>query len=200
MKKLKTLMLGSVASALLAMAPNASALAIDDANYVGRITPGTPANEAAEATYAQYLIDLFNGVETDTSSVSFAGFPTAQSFTVNTSAPKPPGSLPDFGPAGTHLLNGAGVLDVSGTYNITGALYIYAYYGNGAVDPNGPGSGDDGQLWYVGNLSGNVSIPTKGLSHVTIAGGTTVPDAGTTLVLLGGSLIGLGALRRRFSK
>ncbi len=37
-------------------------------------------------------------------------------------------------------------------------------------------------------------------SHDAQSGGSSVPDAGTTLVLLGGSLIGLGALRRRFSK
>jgi hypothetical protein len=77
------------------------------------------------------------------------------------------------------------------------------HVGNGGGDP-------DHFIWQVeqDELSGTWSYTRGntgggGLSNLklyTAGTGTSVPDAGTTLVLLGGSLIGLGALRRRFSK
>jgi hypothetical protein len=66
------------------------------------------------------------------------------------------------------------------------------------------------RYWYVGGDTGVISFPStsfnqnnqpQDLSGYSLFNPTSrVPDAGTTLVLLGGSLIGLGALRRRFSK
>jgi hypothetical protein len=193
MKSLRTLIAVSALATTVGMVPNANALTYNDDHYVGQISPGTPADEAAEAVYAQYLIDLFNGSETVTSNVSFSGVPTAQNFVVGTGGLMP--ILPDLGATGTetHLLNSSGSLDTSGTYDVTGVLYIYAYYGNGA-----PTGGEDGQLWYVGDLNGSVTIPKKALSHVTLYG--HVPDGGATLVLLGAGLLAVGALRRRLSE
>lgn len=182
--------------AAVAMAPTASAVALgySDDHYVGQITPGTPANEASEAVYAQYLVDLVNGVESDTTDVAFIGIPTHQNFNPDPGSALP-SPLPDFGPAGSHVTTGSGANDISGTYDITGYQYLYAYYGNGAGD-----SGKDGQVWYVGDLSGDVTIPTKALSGVLLGGGTSVPDGGATLALLGVGVLGVSALRRRFSK
>lgn len=186
----KTIIAGCLLAGVLAMASNASALSINDGYYVGQISPGTPASEANEAEYAQYLIDLFNGVVTDSTDVDLSG-PTNQNFTETTGGLT--GPLPAFGGPGAHLTTGTGANDTSGTYDVTGVLYLYAYYGNG-------GTPDDGQLWYVSDLQGSVSIPTQSLSHVTLGGGTSVPDAGATMVLFGAGLLGVGALRRRLSK
>jgi len=198
MKTIEALITGSILAAALALAPNAGALAINDNNYVGRINPGTPADPTDEGAYAQYLIDLFNGDETDATNVAIPGSSQTQNFFLTSGGLA--GPLPDFGVSSGHLLNGSGALNVTGTYDITGVTYLYAYYGNGALDPAGPGSGDDGQLWYVGNLTGTVTIPTKGLSHVSFGGGRNVPDAGTTFVLLGAGMIGVDAIRRRLKK
>ena len=65
-------------------------------------------------------------------------------------------------------------------------------------------------IWLVeqGELTGTFSYTrgdTRGggfsnLKLYAAGTGSRVPDAGTTVALLGASLIGLGALRRRFSK
>ena len=66
----------------------------------------------------------------------------------------------------------------------------------------GPRSGFE--VWYVGNLSGSISIPAVGFSHglsgwalFTAADGA-VPDGGTTALLLGAALGALGMVRRFF--
>jgi hypothetical protein len=72
--------------------------------------------------------------------------------------------------------------------------------------------GNQTPIWYIFNISswnGTDIInlrdfwPSQGaISHVTIftgGGGTSVPDAGSTLALLGVALTGLGLLRRKLS-
>jgi hypothetical protein len=73
-----------------------------------------------------------------------------------------------------------------------GYYYLFAKY-------DGPNYGSE--VWYVGGLSGVVTIPATGgrydLSGVTLFNtGTSVPDGGMTLLLLGTALTGLGAARR----
>jgi hypothetical protein len=69
--------------------------------------------------------------------------------------------------------------------------------------------GNQTPAWYlfkIENWNGKETInmtgfwPKQGaISHVSIYGGTTsVPDSGLTLMLLGGALVGLETLRRRF--
>ena len=50
------------------------------------------------------------------------------------------------------------------------------------------------------NYFDNVSITTGTINKTYDFGGQSVPDGGSTLVLLGGALTGLGALRRKFRK
>jgi hypothetical protein len=79
-------------------------------------------------------------------------------------------------------------LGAMGTYN-----YLFAKY-------DGPNQGS--VVWYVGNLSGSITIPSQwnqyGLSGWTLfgPGGAGVPDGGTTVMLLGAALGALGMARR----
>ena len=55
------------------------------------------------------------------------------------------------------------------------------------------------EVWYVGNLSGVITIPGDGLSGWTLFGpgiAGAVPDGGTTVMLLGAALGVLGVARR----
>lgn len=98
------------------------------------------------------------------------------------------------------------VADATGVHNIdgsnTGIVVVGSAYIVGKYD--GPNVGD--HIWYVS--AGTYSIPDKlgdpvdgskplGLSHYAVYG-TSVPDGGMTVMLLGGALLGLRSLRRRF--
>lgn len=76
----------------------------------------------------------------------------------------------------------------------TGGLYTYLF-----ATYNGYGT----EVWYVGNLSGIITIPFLAAGHYLIGwtllgpGSIGVPDGGITVMLLGVAL-GLLALARRF--
>lgn len=78
------------------------------------------------------------------------------------------------------------------TLNDTGTLYILAKYDEAA----------GGTLVFLATITAGdtVYVPDSfgghDLSHLSVLG--RVPDGGTTLMLLGGALVGLGALRRKF--
>jgi hypothetical protein len=76
-----------------------------------------------------------------------------------------------------------------------------SYYALFGIDVSGLADGYNVHFdLYEVNADGSVGTFAP-FSHDAQSGpGEEVPDAGTTLVPLGGSLIGLGALRRRFSK
>ncbi|PYK60275.1 MAG: hypothetical protein DME43_06165 [Verrucomicrobia bacterium] len=70
---------------------------------------------------------------------------------------------------------------------------------------DGPNYGSE--VWYVGNLSGIITIPATGgkygLSGWTLfgpGGGNHTPDSGTTAALLGLALTGLAGLRAKFGR
>jgi len=77
-----------------------------------------------------------------------------------------------------------------------GTYYLFAHYG-------GPGGGF-AEVWYVGDLSGIISIPATGFGHslsgwvLFTAFGGAVSDGGTTAMLLGPALGALGILCARF--
>ena len=93
------------------------------------------------------------------------------------------------------------VFDHNGTnfigIDVTGFDYLFAKY-------DGPNYGSE--VWYVGDLSGVIDIPQKagkyGLSGWTLftGSGDNVPDAGSTVSLLGAALMGLVFLRARLQK
>jgi hypothetical protein len=99
------------------------------------------------------------------------------------------GQLPS--PA-TLALRGTGTsinLGTQGTYD-----YLFAHYG-------GPGGGT-AEVWYVGDLSGVINIPSIGFGHglsgwaLFTAPNGSVPDGGATVMLLGAALGALGMVRR----
>jgi hypothetical protein len=88
-------------------------------------------------------------------------------------------------------------LGASTTINLgSGYLYLLGKY-------DGPNFGSE--VWYVGGLTGVITIPATGagqygLSHVYLfngSGGTSLPDGGTTLTMLGIAMSGLGFLKRK---
>jgi hypothetical protein len=159
-----------------------SALTIGDAYYIGRINDGIPANPADEVSYINTLITLAAGAnpiqipagtgETydRLSSTLVTSFPTA----VTTGSFKS-GDNP------------------STTVNVSGFTYLLGKY-----DQDTAGS----YVWYVGGLTGNQTLPAtaedRALSHYSLYNpGTSVPDGGSTIALLGGALVLLAGISRR---
>jgi hypothetical protein len=100
----------------------------------------------------------------------------------------------DFGPLADAVFDHNGT---SLSIDVTGFDYLFAKY-------DGPNYGSE--VWYVGDLSGFITIPAKGgkygLSGWTLftGSGDNVPDAGATASLLGAALMGLAFLRARIQK
>jgi hypothetical protein len=176
----------AICAAMLAFAPNAKAitnLTFNDQYNIGqfKFTPGNPADPASVQTYVNYMISLnpggtgtFSGMTFTRTNNVFANLPNA---VFNPSDPNAQGT-------GTTINLGAG-----GVYT-----YLFAKY---------DGQNDYSQVWYVGNLSGTLTIPADGpLGHGLSGwilfgpGGQGVPDGGTTAMLLGGALGALGMARR----
>lgn len=155
---------------------NANALTIGDEHELGFVEFGIPSGDSDRLNYVNHLIGMALGSQDD-----FAG----QHFTRSNN---------DFGPLApavlTGLVSGSSTsinLGAGGTY-----LYLFAKY-------DGPNYGSE--VWYVGDLSGIITIPATaggyGLSGWTLFGSAgSVPDGGTTAMLLGAALGSLGMARR----
>jgi hypothetical protein len=195
------LLSAAVCAAMLAFSPNASAnrilggvntpttaLAFNDAHVVGTITPAAPANPADVANYINFMIALTPGGSGD-----FLAPPPPPNNTQHiTRSTNLFASLPNADP--TVFAQGTTTtidLGAGGVYS-----YLFAKY---------DGQNDVSQVWYVGNLSGIITIPADGpLGHALSGwilfgpGGTPpgVPDGGTTVMLLGAALGALGTARR----
>ncbi len=181
--KHKKLILIAVAAcaAMCAFSPSAKALAFNDGNVVGTVTPGAPANPASVADYINFMITLGlgqtvvhdfgqpEGVQTITrSNNSFGSLPSTSSTGAVTGT-------------GTTINLGAG-----------GFTYLFAKY---------DGQNDLSFVWKVAGLTGTITIPANGplghgLSGWILFPGGSVPDGGTTVMLLGAALGTLGMVRR----
>lgn len=159
--------------------PPTVSLTIGDQYELGQVTPPTPEGDADITQYVNFMIGLSLG---DSGHVIIGPHENLVTRSMNDFGPLP-------GPA-TLALRGTGTtvnLGTQGTYG-----YLFAHYG-------GPGGGF-AEVWYVGNLSGIISIPAIGLGHglsgwaLFTAG--SVPDGGATVMLLGAALGTLGVLRR----
>jgi len=179
----KLAMLSAVACAvMLAFTNNANADAtlgfFPDTHVVGTITPGAPADPADVATYINFMIGLAPG-----GSGSFAG----QDITRSTNLF---GSLPTA--TATGAVSGTGTtidLNALGTFT-----YLFAKY---------DGQNDNSVVWNISGLTGILTIPGFGPNGYGLSGwilfnqtGGPVPDGGTTVMLLGAALGGLGMVRR----
>ena len=178
---IKTIRAITITVALLAVSlGSANALTFGDSRELGFINYGIPAGDAAITSYLNYLVDM--GLGTSATALG-------QDFTRSNNNF---GVLPDAVFASRTTYG-----DIAGnTVNIdlgAGYLYLLAKY-------DGPNYGTE--AWYVGGLTGVISIPSKG-GQYGISGtalfngnGSTVPDGGMTLVLLGSSLTGLALFAR----
>src|SRR4029450_4068010 len=185
------LLAAAFCAAMLAFSPSASALTFGDANDLGTVFSGIPSGDDARTNYVNHLIDMAPGA-TDSA--------LGQTFTRSSKNPGPGfPNYPDavsFGPSG----NGVGTsIDLG-----DGTLYSYLF-----AKYDGPRAGSE--VWYVGGLSGIVTIPAVGLAGQNYGlsgwtlfgpGGTPpgVPDGGATVMLLGAALGSLGMARRFLKK
>jgi protein with PEP-CTERM/exosortase system signal len=179
----KLAMLSAVACAvMLAFTNNANADAtlgfFPDTHVVGTITPGAPADPADVATYINFMIALSPG-----GSGSFSGQTITR--TTNTF-----GSLPAATAVGAVSGTGTTIdLNALGTFT-----YLFAKY---------DGQNDVSQVWNISDLTGIITIPGFGPNGYGLSGwilfnqiAPGVPDGGTTVMLLGAALGGLGMVRR----
>jgi hypothetical protein len=176
MKPIKCLLTILAACASLGLASQANALVIGDAHELGFVNFGIPSGDQDRENYTNHLIDMALG-----SSDSFSG----QDFKRSNN---------NFGPLADAVFDHNGT---SLSIDVTGFDYLFAKY-------DGPNYGSE--VWYVGDLSGVITIPAKGgkygLSGWTLftGSGDNVPDAGATVSLLGAALMGLAFLRARLQK
>lgn len=168
---------------LLAFNASAPALTIGDASTFGYVFLGIPSGDSERLNYVNHLAGMAPGTLD-----SFSG----QTFIRTLNNPGP--GFPNYPNAAPPALNG-----FSTTINLGSTVgvfdYLFAKY---------DGSNQGSVVWFVGDLSGSVTIPASwtgpGLSRWTLfkeeGGGGNVPDSGSTVILLGTALTGLGAMRR----
>ena len=170
-------------AALVGLAPKVSALTIGDSRTLGTVDFGIPSGDADRTSYVNHLIGMsLNSTDT------FSGQDFARTGNDPLGGVYPAAVFGFNGPASNNTVNlGAG-----------GFLYLFAKY-------DGP---NDGSLvWYVGGLTGIITIPANGqggygLSGWTLftPGGTTVPEGGSTIAFLGLALTAAELLRRGVSR
>ena len=180
-KKKLAILSAAFCAVMLAFSHNASALTIGDSQELGFVDPGLPASDADRTLFVNSLIGLALNGSTHVIIGPHDNLATR--------------SNNDFGPlpSAVFALNG-------GTTTIDLGTGLYSYL---LAKYDGPNYGSE--VWYVGNLSGIITIPATGggygLSGWTLFGpGTTqVPDGGITVMLLGAGLGALGIARRFMS-
>ena len=169
----------ALAGAWLGIAPQAPGLLIGDDHDLGLISKNFPADPYSSAGFIDTLLDQPLG----SGPTPIGG----NTYTRTTNDP-----LSGVYPSAVFDVD----LGATTTINLgSGYLYLLAKY-------DGPNWGSE--IWYVGDLSGTITIPQfpvdqqYGVSHVFLYNGHggSVPDSGTTLLLLGASLGGLILLRR----
>ena len=184
MKNRNLLLFGAVCAVLLTLGGTAKALTIGDTHELGFVEFGIPSGDSDREAYVNAMIALPLGGSTH---VILSGHDNTVTRSNNDF-----GSLP--APADL-LLNGTSTsIDLgSGLYS-----YLFAKY-------DGPNYG--AEVWFVGDLSGVITIPATagkyGLSGWSLfgpGGGNNTPDSGTTAALLGLGLTGLAGLRARFER
>src|SRR5947208_5074394 len=125
---------------MLAFSQNASALTFGDGNDLGQVLFGIPSGDAARTAYVNHLIGLAPGT-TDT----FSG----QTFIRSLANPGP--GFPNY-PTAVFNNNGTSTsINLGPTAGVF--LYLFAKY-------DGPNAGSE--VWFVGNLSGVITIPAFG--------------------------------------
>lgn len=193
-----------IAGALAAIAP---------ANALTIVLPGAPGYERS-AELSSATAGAFGTGNTQKSDVT-AAFPLLGTWT------NPIGEATSTFPTGSGLLSititqggFAGQPPIAGTWTLDPLYWtkyddaaISMHVGNGGGNPNPE---PDHFIWLIerGQLTGTWKYTENtgnggGLSNLQLWGagdGTPVPDAGSTMILLGSGFLGIGAFRRRFSE
>jgi hypothetical protein len=171
------------ASAVPHPLPPAISLTIGDTHQLGQVRPPVPEGDADITQYVNFMIGLALGGSGHVIIGPHDALVTR--------------SLNDFGllpsPA-TLALRGTGTtIDLGATAGVYD--YLFAHYG-------GPGGGT-AEVWFVGDLSGIITIPATGFGGYGLSGwalftapGGAVPDGGAAVMLLGVALCALGIARR----
>jgi hypothetical protein len=176
------LVLAAVCAVMLAFSHNTSALTIGDTHELGQVRPPVPEGDADITQYVNFMIGLsLSG----SGHVMIGPHDALVTRSMNDFGPLPsPATLALRGTGTTIDLGPAGVFD-----------YLFAHYG-------GPGGGT-AEVWFVGDLSGIITIPATGFGGYGLSGwalftaaGHAIPDGGATVMLLGAALAVLGTARR----
>jgi hypothetical protein len=174
---------GAFCAAMLAFSHNASALTIGDTHELGQVRPPVPEGDADITQYVNFMIGLAPG---DSGHVIIGPHDALVTRSLNNFGPLPSPATLALRGTGTTIDLGA----TAGVYD-----YLFAHYG-------GPGGGT-AEVWFVGNLSGIITIPATGFGAYGLSGwalftapGGAVPDGGATVMLLGAGLCVLGIARR----
>jgi hypothetical protein len=176
----------AVCAAMLAFTHNASALTIGDGQTLGYVFYGIPSGDVDRTLYVNDLVNFYNS---GCASGTDCGTLNGQTYhMVNGS--------PTFGATLGPAVFGENGLGTQTSINLGGGgvfQYLFAKY-------DGPNQGS--VVWFVGNLTGTITIPDNwngyGLSGWTLftGPGGSIPDGGTTVMLLGAALGALGMVRR----
>ncbi len=179
-----------LAAVLLTAVQNTSATTINffDGNELGFVNYGIPADGASRVTYVNTMIGLNLGGSTV---VTISGIDNTVTRSLNNFGPLAEAVL------GTQTTYGSDVSSVNIDLGTGGFLYLLAKY-------DGPNYGSE--VWYVGGMSGIITIPGSadngkyGISGTALFTGKKVADAGSTALMLGAALTGLSFVSRRFKK
>lgn len=182
----KTILVFICALALgLGATASAAPIAITDTNYLGYIDPGAPADATNEALFINAIRSLSLGELDPLVNLGNPQDPYTAYRSWNVFA-----SLPAASAVGADSNNGytGGTLQ-----DVTGWQYLLVKFGNTS------------HVWVLDPAATiDIEIPAAlgttggGTSHYSLYNYSGVPDGGATLMLLGGALVGLGALRRKF--
>lgn len=193
--KIKQIITGSLLAAVwLTVVQNASATAIAttvnffDSRELGFVNYGIPSDGVSRTTYLNTMIGL-----------SLGGSAIVTTTSIDNTVTR---SMNNFGPLaqavlGTQATYGSDLSSVNINLGTGGYLYLLAKY-------DGPNYGSE--VWYVGGLSGIITIPGSaasgqyGISGTALFTGSNVPDAGSTALMLGAALSGLSLVSRRLKK
>jgi len=164
---------------------SALSLTIGDSHELGFVNFGIPAGDSDVTAYVNQLIGM--AVSTTATALGNSFIRSANTFSPLDTAVL--ASRTSYGSAGSTVNINLG----TGGYE-----YLLAKY-------DGPNYGTE--VWYVGGLTGTVTIPgygdpnnKYGISGTSLfTPGTPAPDGGTTAILLGAALTGLGLLRRKLA-
>jgi VPDSG-CTERM motif len=182
-KEKLALLSAAVCAAMLALSHNASALTIGDTHELGQVRPPIPEGDADITQYVNFMIGLALG---GSGHVIIGPHDALVTRSLNDFGPLPSPATLALRSTGTTIDLGA----TAGVYD-----YLFAHYG-------GPGGGT-AEVWFVGDLSGMITIPATGFGGYGLSGwalftapGGAVPDGGATVMLLGAALAAIGVARR----